>query len=185
LIKQPAPVIAYYQLEYAPPAARSTNVSATLMIAPLRIAPEYDRDTLVYRDEAYRAGFYLNDQWMANPARQLTEKLVRDFQATRLFAGVFTAGTFQKPDYVLHGTIRELGEQRAPDARFGSVAIAFTLTHAAGSGAPQIVFQRTYEQRVPCKDKTVNALVEAIGAAMHGVVCEVVDEVDSAVSTAH
>ncbi len=185
LVKQPAAEIVYYQLDYLPPRPTSAApVPQTIMIWPIRIAAEYDRDALVYRDEQHRAGLYAYDQWIASPAKQMTEKLVRDFEAARIFQAVFTAGAFQKPDYALYGNIRELGERRENDARFGAVAVSFTLTHVRSEAAtPTIVFQHEYVRRVKCADDSRQALVAALCTAVHQAVSNLVGDVRAAVQT--
>jgi len=183
LVKQPAAEITYYQLDYASPRpASGTPVSQTIMIWPIRIAAEYDRDALVYRDEQHRAGLYAYDQWIASPAKQMTEKLVRDFETARIFQAVFTAGAFQKPTYALYGNIRELGERRENNVRFGAVAVSFTLTHVrTESATPTIVFQREYARRVQCANDSRSALVAAICSAVQQAVSNLVGDVRTAV----
>jgi len=185
LIGQPAAEITYYQLDYpAPRPASSAPVAQTIMIWPIRIAAEYDRDALVYRDEHHRAGLYAYDQWIASPAKQMTEKLVRDFEAARIFQAVCIAGTFQKPDYALYGNIRELGERRENDARFGAATVSFTLTHVRTEAAtPSVVFQREYVRRVQCADASRPALVAALCTAVQQAVSNLVGDVRAAVQT--
>lgn len=184
-VKPPAAEIAYYSLDYLPPQpAKAAPVAQSLMIFPVRIAAEYDRDALVYRDEQHRAGLYAYDQWFASPAKQMTEKLVRDFEAARIFQAVFITGAFQKPDYAIYSNIRELGERRENDNRFGAVAMSFTLTYARTEAAtPAIVFQREYVRRVPCADASRRALVAAMCSAMQQAVSNLVGDVRAAVQT--
>ncbi len=185
LVRPPAAEIAYYSLDYPPPRpASAAPVAQSLMIWPVRIAAEYDRDALVYRDEHHRAGLYAYDQWFASPAKQMTEKLVRDFEAAGIFQAVFTAGTFQKPDFALYTNIRELGERRENEARFGTIAISFTLTHVRTEAAtPTVVFQHEYVRRVPCADGGRPALVAAMCTAVQQAVSNLVDEGHAAVQT--
>ena len=183
LVKPPAAEIDRYILDYsAPQPASAAPVAQSLMIWPVRIAAEYDRDALVYRDEQHSAGLYAYDQWFASPAKQMTEKLVRDFESARVFQAVFTAGAFQKPDYALYSNIRELGERREKNARFGAVAMSFTLTYArTDTATPSIVFQREYVRRVPCADTSRPALVAAMCSAMQQAVSNLVGDVRAAV----
>jgi ABC-type uncharacterized transport system auxiliary subunit len=182
LVKQPPAVIQYYQVDYPPPTVRVAKpVSGTLMIQPLRISAEYDRDTLVYRDPQRRAGIYPYDQWFASPAKQLTEKLMRDFEAAGMFQAVITVGTFQKPDYSLLGSIREIGELREDGRCFGATVVSFTFTKAsAESTAPMIVFQREYSERVPCTNDNRVALVAAVSTALQNTVSNLLLDVRAA-----
>jgi len=167
LLKQPAPVIRYYQLDYAAPEATGETIHRTMLVRPLQIAAAYDRNSIVYRDDKYRGGFYVYDQWIANPRALVSEKLVRDLQNAVRFDAVTTLGTLQMPDLILTGTIEELGERRRGGDAFGAVAMHVTLVQAPTTGGTaRILLQKDYEQLVPCETGDPESVVAALSKAL-------------------
>ncbi len=179
LIKQRTPPTQYYQLDYAAPApgAAAETLPAVLLVRPFRINAAYDRDSITYRDDAWRAGFYSYMQWIASPAEMVTAKIVRDLQASGAFAGVLAAGAVQQPDFAVIGTVEELGERRADTGTFGAVTLQVTLLRErrrvtrteGGDSQPAIVFQRSYAAQHPCEAATPASIAAAISAALQEV----------------
>ncbi len=181
LLKQPAPVIRYYQLDYAAPKAKGEAIHKTMLVRPLRIAAAYDRDSIVYRDDKYRGGFYVYDQWIANPRALVSEKLVRDFQNGGGFDAVMTLGALQMPDLILSGTIEEIGERRRGGDAFGAVVMHIALIQASTTGSSaRILLQKDYEQLIPCETGDPVSVVAALSKALQKVSADLIKDIRAA-----
>lgn len=167
LPKQAAPVIRYYQLDYPAPAAVTSDIAATVQVWPMRIAVEYDRDSLVYREGGTRMGFYQYDHWIAGPADQMTERFARDLRAAGGFSAVITGGpAAQQPAFIVSGAIEELAERRVDGGAAGAFACTITLVQVAAMDKPAtIVLQKRYEHSVPCDRAKPESVVAAMSTA--------------------
>ena len=173
MFKQPGAVIRYYQIDYATPATTSQPSGQTLIVRPVRVATMFDRDSLVYRDGAHRVGFYAYDQWIASPASQVTELLLRDLRASGEFAGVGLPGAFARPDLDLIVSVDDFTEVRTNGGASASVSLQATLVkNEKDAGAARVIMQKTFSASEPCTprdpESVVAALSEALKAATAG-----------------
>ncbi|RLD10834.1 MAG: hypothetical protein DRI44_05050, partial [Chlamydiae bacterium] len=97
LIKQPAPIITYYQLDYSPEISNTVPINKTILIKQFFINGTYDRDAIMYSDEKYKCNYYPYKQWISTPQDMITESFRRDFMKSGAFKGVITPGQLLKP----------------------------------------------------------------------------------------
>ena len=181
LPKHSAPVIRYYQIDYPAPTTVAADIPLTVQVWPMRIAAEYDRDVLVYREGGTRMGFYQYDQWIAGPADQLTDRLARDLRAAGGFEAVITSGTAQKPGLIVYGAIEELAERRTDSGAAGACALTITVTQSTNADmAPKILLQKRYERTAPCERAKPDTAVAAMSTAVQQACAEAIADVRAA-----
>ena len=181
LIKQPAPVISYYQLDYTPEISNTTFVSKTILIKSFYISETYNRDTIIYSSEKYKCDFYPYKQWISAPQNQITESLRSDFIKSEAFKGVIIPGQLQAPDLILSGAITEIQENIKDKKASGTVKINVTLLKPAVKTIPQeIIFQKSYKQEVDCEINNTVSLVKALSEATKLISAEVISDVSNA-----
>ena len=178
LIKQPAPIISYYQLNYTPDISITTLVNKTILIKPFYVSETYNRDTIMYSSEKYKSNFYPYKQWISAPQNQMTELFRNDFMKSGAFKSVIIPGQLQKPDLILSGALTEIQENIENDKAFGTVKINVTLIRPAFKTIPQeIIFQKSYEQSVDCEVNNIESLVKALSEATNTISAEIVKDV--------
>lgn len=166
-LKQPAPEVRSYRLDYAPPVLGGlAPLPATLRIAPLSTNAVYDRLAIVYRDDPYSTGTYLADRWGASPGQMLGDLLARDFASSGLYRAVQQGPSVAGSDYQLGGQIEEIEEREVAGACSAHARLRFLLMRTASRATPPVLLQATYEESEPCACADVRAFVAAMSAGM-------------------
>ncbi len=169
LIKQPAAIIKYYQIDYPAPAPVSAKekIDKTIMIRPFNISSVYNKDSIVYIEDSFNCGFYQYNQWIAPPANLISEKIVRDLQASDAFEAVLTYGSFQPPDYRISASVEEIGEVKKGDTAESSVVIHFSVIKTSVTNlASEFIIGKTYHSSFPCEKDNPKSVVAAISKAV-------------------
>ena len=178
LIKQPAPIISYYQLDYIPETLSVTSVNKTISIKSFYISETYNRDTIMYSSDEYKCDYYPYKQWISAPQNQITESFRNDFVKSGAFKAVIIPGQLQKPDVILSGAITEIQENIRDGKSTGILKISVTLIKPAyGKTHPEIIFQKNYEKSVPCETGNVESIVKALSTATKEISAEVIKDV--------
>lgn len=169
-LKQPAPEVRSYRLDYAPPVLDGlAPLPVTLRIAPLSANAVYDRLAIVYRDDPYSTGTYLADRWGASPGQMLGDLLARDFASSGLYRAVQQGPSVVGSDYQLGGQIEELEEREVAGACAAHARLRFLLIRTAAGSTPPVLLQATYEESEPCVCADVRAFVAAMSASIERV----------------
>ena len=178
LIKQPAPIISYYQLDYTPENIATSLVDKTILIRSFYINETYNRDTIMYSDEKYKCGFYPYKQWISSPQVQITESFIRDFMASGIFKGIIIPGQLHKYDLILTGAIIDIKEKIENGKAFGVLNIAITLSKTGSDrSSTAIIFQKDYKKTVPCEINNTKSLVKALSEATKEISSEVIKDI--------
>ena len=182
LIKQPAPVISYYQLNYTPEISSNIFVNKVILIKSFYISETYNRDTIMYSSDEYKCDYYLYKQWISAPQNQLTESFRNDFMKSGAFKAIIIPGQLQKPDMILAGAITEIRENIRNGKSSGILKISVTLIKPTFKKKPsEIIFQKDYEKSVPCETKNTESLVKALSQAAKEISAEAIKDTIEAV----
>jgi len=182
LIKQPAPIISYYQLNYTPETISIPSTDKTILIKSFYINETYNRDTIMYSKDKYKCNFYSYKQWISNPQTQITEAFRNDFMESGVFKGIITPGQMQKYDLILTGGIIDIKEVIKDDKSFGLLKMTLTLIKPIPkSSSQEILLQKKYTKSVECKINDTESLVEALSEATKAISAEVIKDVANAV----
>lgn len=151
----------YFVLEAArsgPAGARKSE--ARLKIGGFRISPRYGGREMVTRVEErrYEADFY--NQFFADPATLITEESYRWLGQAGLFAAVIDSGAALEARYVLDGVVVRLhGDERSSPSAL--LEMQFFLLEIDETGAPRILFNKSYQANKSRSDAEAPGLVQA------------------------
>ena len=161
---QPSPDIREYRLSYQPPAITGQQLPVTLRIASLGVAAMYDRQPIVYGDDAYSGGTYYYGRWSTNPGAMVTDLLTRDFADSHLYLAVQQGPSPVPNDYQLGGEIEEIEERTAVAGCTARLRLRALLVRVRAATSP-VVLQASYAAEEPCLCNDVRALAEAMSKA--------------------
>ena len=166
-LRQPAPEVRSYRLDYAPPALSGVHpLPVILRIAPLSTNAVYDRLAIVFRDDPYSTGTYLADRWGASPGHMLADLLARDFASSGLYRAVQQGPSVVASGYQLSGQIEELEERETAGACVAHARLRFLLARTTAGATPPVRLQATYNEDEPCACADVHAFVAAMSRAV-------------------
>lgn len=151
----------YFVLEAERVGAPAGRKSAErLKIRGFRISPRYGGREMVTRvdERRYEADFY--NQFFADPATLVTEESYQWLGEAGLFAAVIDSAAPIDARYILDGVVVRLhGDERAaPEA---VIEMQFFLLELDETGAPRILFNKSYDARESRPDGEAAGLVDA------------------------
>ena len=178
-LKQPRNKIEYYSLEYDPPRmSNNSPVSQVIKVALFSVSPIYNTRKIIYRNDAYKRAAYDYHKWQANPAELVTYFLARDMQQSGLFKAVVTRNNRFPQAFVLRGNVDEFLESDLSDGRQADLSLNVLLvSEQENDVTKKIIFQKSYQVSKPCRQKTPQALAEAMSAAMSEASAQIIHEV--------
>lgn len=182
-LRIPAPEVHDYRLDYPPPAVTGTPLAAVLRVLPLGVAAIYDREPIVYREDAYSTGTYFTSRWSANPGSMVADLLARDFAYSQLYRAVQQGPSTVPADYQLGGDIDEIEERSVAGGCAAHLAVRCTLVPLRGATNP-IALQTTYAEDEACACNDPRALAAAMSGALARVSARLQRDVYDAIAAA-
>lgn len=167
-LSQPSPDIRDYRLSYPPPTMSGQALPVTLRIAPLGVAAMYDRQPIVYANDAYSGGTYYYARWSTNPGAMLTDLLARDLADSHLYAAVQQGPSAVPNDYQLGGEVEEIEERMTAGSCTARLRLRALLVRIRAGSTP-VVLQTGYAAEQPCVCNDARALAEAMSKAVEQV----------------
>lgn len=160
----PAPPVHDYRLEYASPMLGESALPAVVRVIPFGAAAVYDREAIVYRENAYATGTYVYHRWMANPASMVSDLLARDLAASGAYRAVPRG--LVASDFSLDGELEEIEERMTDAGRGAHLRLRVILQRARGASAEPVVFTAAYEADEACRGETAADFVAAMSRAL-------------------
>ncbi|MFQ5707458.1 MAG: ABC-type transport auxiliary lipoprotein family protein [bacterium] len=159
----------YYRIDYEVQNSKVGDAAlpVTLGVTQFDADVLYQGDRLVYRNSPYEVQFYNYRRWIAPPRRIVTEKILKQFQASGLFQRVVRTPSSFKVDYVLSGRIRAFEEWDEAVAWYGIVTLDLQLKSAS---THSIVWEQEYTQKTKAAQKDPLEIVRAISTSLRKVV---------------
>lgn len=150
----------YFVLDVTPEKVPAgANSAGVLKVSNVRVAPRYDGKSFVYRtdDMSYETDYY--NQFLVPPGAMLTGEVRQALIQANVFHYVVDSDSHLQATHRLEGTVDALygdfSDKTSPEAVL-AVSFLLSLEDAAG---PKVVFQKRYQQTVPVKKRTPEALV--------------------------
>jgi ABC-type uncharacterized transport system auxiliary subunit len=148
----------------SPPPAAMKPVA--IKVRPFRADPLYDRRELLYRLDGERVLSDFYNEFAERPDAMVTAAAVGWLKGAGLFAAVVEPGVPADAPYTLDGTVAALyGDLQNPQEPAAVMAIRFYVVRT-GSASPEVVFDRTFRERVAIKANTPRALVQGYNEAL-------------------
>ncbi|MGM0663578.1 MAG: ABC-type transport auxiliary lipoprotein family protein [Thermodesulfobacteriota bacterium] len=176
---KPKERVDHYVLEYeAPDIPGLEPIQAVVRLERFSVAPQYNTNRIVYRDQEFARETYNYHRWRTNPGDLVTHFLARDFRESGLFRAVLPAGSRFSASCVLEGSVEEFFERDGAEQWEAVLALSVTLL---AEGEPdvsrRVLHQGTYRDSEPCVRKNPRALSEAMSRAMARVSRAIIEDV--------
>ena len=185
-LKQPSKKIAFYTLEYdAPQITGLEPLQVVLGVERFSVAPTYNSNQIIYRDNSFKRDSYSYHKWRNNPGDLATYFLGRDMQQSGLFKAVLSSDSRLPASHMVEGAVDEFFEWDLRNKWNAVLTISITLM--AGDEpdtSKRILFQKTYAAKKACKHRNPQALAEAMSLAMKDVSREIIKDIHSHLAAA-
>lgn len=167
-LKQPRNKVDFCTLEYDPPRiARFSPLPYVIRLARFNVAPIYNSNKIIYRNQSFKRNAYFYYKWQANPRDLVTHFIHRDMRQSGLFRAVLPHDSMLLPSHVLEGTVDEFFESDMDESWKAVLSVSITFTAQKGSDVSNgVLFQKAYHVTKPCNQKRPEALAEAMSQAM-------------------
>lgn len=168
----------FYTLEYEQPETdKKEKLPYSLRIERFQISPLYDTDKIVFREKKFLRNNYNYHKWRTSPRDLITYYLTRDIRGSNLFKAVFSYENPYQSSHIISGTVDEIYEY---DGTIWEAVLSLNivlLKENEPDVSKRIVFQKSYTERKPCREKNPIAVVEAMGNAMSGLSKKITNDI--------
>lgn len=178
-LKQPSNKIGYYTLEYDPPQITGYKaLPIVIRIEHFTVAPTYNTNRIIYKDESFKRNAYVYHKWSDNPGNLCAHFLSRDIQQSGLFKAVLQCNSEFPPSYMIEGSVDEFFEWDTKENWNAVLSLSVTLMAENGSDiGKRLLFQKTYNTTKPCEQKNPTALAQAMSQAMSEISLKVIKDI--------
>ena len=165
----------YYRVDYQIEDLRNGNqaIPLTFGISQFDVDVLYEGDRIVYRQSPYQVQFYHYRRWVAPPKKIVTEKVLKQFQASGVFANVVRIPSASKIDYTLKGEIQAFEEWDEGGSWYGLVTIELKLQNMD----LEIVWNKVLSEKTRIEKKEHIEIVKAISQSLDKVVKRSIEEI--------
>ncbi len=165
----------YYRVDYTSDSTVGNGAMLPVSIVVAQFSTDilYEGDKMVYRNSPYEAQFYHYRRWVAPPRKIVTEKVLRQYQASRAFDLVVRTPTSKKIDYTLTGNILAFEEWDEGDSWFGIVSLEFSLQDVA---THEVVWSAEFSEKTRAGKKHPVEVARAISTSLDKVVGKSIGE---------
>ncbi|MBW1743271.1 MAG: membrane integrity-associated transporter subunit PqiC [Deltaproteobacteria bacterium] len=174
-LKQPRTKVDFYTLEYDPPPLEKTEpLPVIIRLQRFGVAPTYNTNRLIYRDDSFEREAYLYHKWRANPGDLVSYFIGRDLRQSGLFKGVLAYDSQSPASFMLEGFVDEFLEWDEGNVWHAVLTISITLmVDNEPDISKRILFQKTYHAKEPSSKKHPQELAAAMSQAMSKISREV------------
>ncbi len=178
-VKQPRSKIELFTLEYEPPRIDGlSSLPDVIRLVGFNVAPAYDSNRIIYRDQSFKRNAYFYYKWQTNPGDMITHLLCRDMRSSGLFLAVLPSDSKLQPTHLLEGIVDEFFEWDMDESWKAVLTVTITLTsHNGLDSGKGILFQKSYHVAKPTGQRCPEALVEAMSQAMSELSRGVIEDV--------
>ena len=139
----------------------NTEYDFILKVRRFSISNLYNTRELVYRGREGRIESDFYNMFFVPPADMLTTELRKWLRNSNLFAHIIEPGSMVVPGLTLEGVVNSLYGDYSLDTPAAVVEMQFFVVDES-SANNEIVFSRTYAERIPMPEPTAQALVNAM-----------------------
>jgi ABC-type uncharacterized transport system auxiliary subunit len=178
-LNKPKPKIHHFTLEYTVPKIKDLKpIDVVLRVDRFGVAPAYNSNRMIFRDQSFKRDEYIYSKWIANPGGFATYFLARDLRDSGLFKAVFTYKSHQAASYALEGSVDEFFEWDTPEGWDAVLGLNITLVvlHEPDI-SKRILFQKSYRVTRRCKEEHPRGFAETMSLAMQEVSEKIIRDV--------
>lgn len=178
--KQPRNKIDFYTLEYEPPSAVGLSpLPVVIRVERFSVAPTYNTNRIIYRDNSFKRNTYTYHKWRANPGDLITYFLSRDLKLSGLFRAVLTYDSGFPCSHMVEGSVDEFYEWDSGGNWKAVLGVSITLmAENEPDISKRVLFQKTYRATKMCPRKNPAALAESMSMAMSEVSSEIIRDIN-------
>jgi ABC-type uncharacterized transport system auxiliary subunit len=136
---------------------------------------------IVYRESAERLDFYNYHRWVVDPRSAVTNAIIQDIQARRVFQSAHLFDGRGSSEYLLTGTLDHLEEVDKAREVFVEVVVSAQLTNVRTG---DVLWSNTSSQTTKLEDRAVPGLVAAMSQTAESVVGHLVSSMQNRLATA-
>lgn len=180
-LKQPRNKIGFYTLEYHPPRLADLKpLPSVIRLERFSVAPTYNTNRIIYRDQSFKRDAYAYYKWRANPGDLVTHFLNRDIRHSGLFKAVLPFDSRSASSHMLEGTVDEFFEWDTEENWKAVLSISITLmADTEPDISKRIIFQKSYGATRACKQKHPRALAKSMSQAMEEISGKIIEDIYS------
>lgn len=174
-IKSEYPNINYYKLtSEIVNIEKKDTIDCALQIRNFGISDEYKTDRLLVKwvdDKETNLKVYYYHRWLAPFEDMFTDFLIKRMNEANSFTGgVLKSSTLAMPDYIIEGRILEMqsvsSESSLPGSNFIELVVnAGLMKRSDGKAGLDIVFNKTYSQKIVRRDNSIASIAEGLSKA--------------------
>ncbi len=182
-LKNPSLGIEFYALEYSFPEFENLEqIGSTLKIRRFGSASVYNTNYMIYRTEPNRLASYTYHKWRTPPAGMITDSIFSDLRSSGLFKGIIPYTSNASSDFILEGYVEEFCEWDEDGDWYARISVTITLISQDRDTPDRIVFQKNYDKKERCIDKTPIEVAKAMSRAMKIVSEEVILDIYNSIA---
>ncbi|MBW1887574.1 MAG: membrane integrity-associated transporter subunit PqiC [Deltaproteobacteria bacterium] len=180
-LKQPRNKIEFYTLEYHPPQLGDLKpLPFVIRLERFIVAPTYDTNRIIYRDQSFKRDAYAYYKWRANPGDLITHFLNRDIRHSGLFKAVLPFDSRSAASHMLEGTVDEFFEWDTKENWKAVLSISIILmADTEPDISKRIIFQKSYRATSVCQQKHPRALAKSMSQAMEEISGQIIKNIYS------
>ncbi len=178
-LNKPKPKIHHFTLEYTVPKIEDLKpIDAVLRVDRFGVAPVYNSNRMIYRDQSFKRDEYVYSKWIGNPGDIVTYFLARDLRDSGLFKAVFTYKGHQAASYAMEGSVDEFFEWDTPEGWDAVLGLSITLVVLQEPDiSKRILFQKSYRVTRRCKEEHPRGFAETMSLAVQEVSLKIIRDV--------
>ncbi|NDV17914.1 hypothetical protein GO013_00585 [Pseudodesulfovibrio sp. JC047] len=146
--------------------AVETGYDIVLKVRRLSISQLYNTRELIYRGQNGRIESDFYNTFFIPPADMLTSELRAWIRGSALFSHIIEPGSMVVPDLTLEGVVNALYGDYSLDTPAAVVEMQFFMVDET-SANNDIIFSKTYSERIPMAESSATALVQAMTTGVH------------------
>jgi ABC-type uncharacterized transport system auxiliary subunit len=139
-----------YYLLTGPTVPLERSVGPRLGVREFVAVSGYDAPGMAYRTNHNELHYWNYRRWVADPARMLTEVVIRHLRSSGHFSAVEYGGEEVRPHAVLHGQVVAIEEVDTEDHWSAHLAMAFQLRDPE---TQQVLLRHAFDVTRPCPEQ--------------------------------
>ncbi|MCA9732926.1 membrane integrity-associated transporter subunit PqiC [candidate division KSB1 bacterium] len=135
----------------------------------------YHEDRLIFQGSPREVKHWNYKKWISPPSILLTEAIKRHFTNANIFKGVLDYPAAIPTRYILEGKINAFEEYDVNENWTVRVGFELRMLDVADQ---RYIWEGAYENQIPVKEKTANAVVKSIDEAVFAIIQQVLVELN-------